>query len=104
MNTKLRKGDLVQVISGKERGKQGKILEVDREGGRVLVEGVNLIKRTIRKSKDHPNGGFVTKEAALSISKVMFYDDQAKRPVRLGYRMEDGKKVRFSKKTGQPVG
>ncbi|MFA7567858.1 MAG: 50S ribosomal protein L24 [Alkalispirochaeta sp.] len=102
MNTKLRKNDQVIVITGKDKGKTGRILRIDREKGRVLVEGVNMVKKAQRQRSQNEQGGIIEKEASLSISNVMYVGKDGK-PSRLGFREDKGEKVRFSKKTGDPV-
>ncbi len=70
VQTRLRKGDIVRVISGDDRGQQGKVLEVDRRTGRALVEGLNLVKRHLRKSPEYPRGAIAEKEAPIALSKL----------------------------------
>jgi len=70
VKTKLRKGDLVRAIAGDDRGRQGKVLEVDRRAGRALVEGLNLVKRHLRKSPEHPRGVIAEKEAPIALSNL----------------------------------
>lgn len=70
VKTKIRKGDLVRVLSGDDRGREGKVLEVDRRTGRALVEGINLVKRHLRKSPDHPRGAIAEKEAPIPLCKL----------------------------------
>jgi large subunit ribosomal protein L24 len=104
IKTKLKVGDQVIVISGKSKGQQGKISEIDRVKGRAIVEGINLIKKTVKKSKDNQQGGIITREAPLQMSKLMYFDVASGKGTRLGLRIEaDGKKVRFSKKSGQVI-
>lgn len=102
MNTKLKKNDPVVVIAGKDKGKTGRILRIDREKGRVLVEGVNMVKKAQRQRSQNESGGIIEKEANIAISNVMLAGKDGK-PVRLGYRVEGGEKVRYSKKTGDTV-
>ena len=101
INTKLKKDDTVTVIAGKNKGKEGKITEIDRTTGRVIVDGVNVQKKTLKKTQENPNGGITEKEAAIHISNVAFMEDG--KPVKLGYKIEDGKKVRVSRKSGKAV-
>ena len=99
--SKIKKGDTVTVIAGKDLGKQGKVTSVNVKDGKVIVEGVNIVKRHERPSAANQNGGIVEKEAAIDISNVMLVvDGQA---TRVGFRVEDGKKVRFAKKTGKKI-
>ncbi len=99
---KIKKGDQVQVIAGKDRGKKGKVLRVDRKSGRLVVEHVNMVKR---HSKPNPGkgvtGGIVEREAPIAISNVMLISADAGRPTRVGYTfLEDGRKVRSAKVDG----
>ncbi len=104
IKTKLKVGDQVIVISGKAKGQQGKITEIDREKGRAIVEGVNLIKKTVKKSKDNQTGGIISREAPLAMGKIMYFDNASGKGTRLGYRIDaDGKKVRYAKRSGQVI-
>jgi len=100
---KLKKGDLVMVMSGKDRGSKGHILQIIRDKDRVIVEGVNIIKKRVKPSTDNPQGGIVEKEAPIHISNVMLVDPKTGEPTRVGYRFEDGKKIRYSKKSGEAL-
>ncbi len=100
---KIKTGDQVMVMSGKDRGKKGKILKVLRDKDRVIVEGVNIVKKRIKPSAENPQGGIVEKEAPIHISNVMLVDPKTGAPTRVGYRFEDGKKIRFAKKSGQQI-
>jgi large subunit ribosomal protein L24 len=102
MKTKLKKNDTVTVIAGKDKGKTGRVLRIDEDGGRVLVEGVNMVKKAQRKQRQEDTGGIIEKEAPIAISNVMYAGKDGK-PARLGYRVEGGEKVRFSRKTGETV-
>ena len=102
MKTKLKKNDTVAVIAGKDKGKTGRVLRIDRSAGRVLVEGVNMVKKAQRQQRQDQSGGIIEKEAPIAISNVMYVGKDGK-PTRLGYREEGGEKVRFSKKTGETV-
>jgi large subunit ribosomal protein L24 len=98
---KIRKGDKVIVISGREKGKTGEVLRVVRAEHRVLVQGVNMIKRHTRQRPGEP-GGIVEKEAALHISNVAHIDPGSQRATRVGYKLlADGRKVRFAKRSGE---
>lgn len=106
---KIRKGDTVRVLSGKNKGKTARVLMVDPEKMRIWVEGVNLVKRHSRPTQKNPKGGVVEKEGSLHISKVMLMDTKANQPTRVGYhivRSEDGRvssKLRISKKSGENI-
>ncbi|MFZ3590843.1 50S ribosomal protein L24 [Bacillus sp. DJP31] len=97
----VKKGDKVQVISGKDKGKQGVILEAFPKKDRVLVEGVNIVKKHSKPSQANPQGGILSKEAAIHVSNVMPLDPKSGEPTRIGYKLVDGKKVRVAKKSGQ---
>lgn len=96
---KIKTGDMVKVIAGKDKDKEGKVLDV--KDGKVLVEGVNMVTKHQKPSNAAPQGGIVNKEAYLDLSNVMFlYKGQ---PTRIGFKMEGDKKVRVAKKTGEVV-
>ncbi|MBU8908606.1 50S ribosomal protein L24 [Desertibacillus haloalkaliphilus] len=97
----VKKGDTVKVISGKDKGKQGVILEAFPKKGRVLVEGVNIVKKHAKPSQDNPQGGILNQEAAIHASNVMPVDPKTGEPTRVGYKEENGKKVRVAKKSGE---
>lgn len=99
---KLKRGDTVIVIAGKDKGKTGRILKVLPESDRVLVEGVAMVKRHQKPVGEQP-GQILTKEAAVHISNVALYNVEESRRVKVGYRVADGKKVRFDKKTGASI-
>ena len=102
MKTKLKKNDLVKILTGKDKGKSGRILEVDAEKERVLVEGLNMKKKTVRPRNQQEKGGIIEVEGYLHISNVSVLGKDGK-PTRLGYKFEDGKKVRFAKTTGEAI-
>jgi large subunit ribosomal protein L24 len=97
----VKKGDKVMVISGKDKGKQGVILEAFPKKDRVLVEGVNIVKKHSKPSQINPQGGIISKEAPIHVSNVMPLDPKTGEPTRVGYKVEDGKKVRVAKKSGE---
>ena len=98
----IKKGDVVKIIAGKYKGKEGKVLKTFLDKSRVIVEGVNLVKRATRPSQQNPQGGIVEKEAAIHASNCMLIVNGT--PTRCGTRvLKDGTKVRFSKKTGETV-
>lgn len=99
---KIRKGDLVQVVAGKYKSKQGEVKRVLPEKGKIVVEGVNVVKRHLKTRNNVRQGGIVEIEAPIDASNVMLVDDQGEIS-RVGYRLENGEKVRFFKTTGKPV-
>jgi large subunit ribosomal protein L24 len=103
---KVRKGDTVLVIAGKDKGAKGKVIQAYPETGRVLVEGVNRIKKHTRISRTQrgaQSGGIVTQEAAIDVSNVMVVDASGK-PARVGYRIDDeGRRVRVSRRSGKDI-
>ncbi|GGE54467.1 50S ribosomal protein L24 [Pullulanibacillus camelliae] len=99
----VKKGDKVQVISGKDKGKQGVILEAYPKKDRVLVEGVNIVKKHAKPSQVNPQGGITDIEAPIHVSNVMPLDPKTNEPTRVGYQTVDGKKVRVAKKSGEPL-
>jgi large subunit ribosomal protein L24 len=100
---RIRKGDQVVVLSGREKGKKGSVLRVLREDRRVLVQGVNMVKRHSAPRPGNP-GGIVEKEAPLAISNVALVDPKSGEPTRVGYRfLDDGRKVRFAKRSGEVI-
>jgi large subunit ribosomal protein L24 len=101
---RIRKDDFVEVISGNDAGKRGRVLRVIPDKHRVVVQGVNLRWKHLRKSQQNPQGGRVRRETAVHISNVMIYDEEAAIRTRVGYALADGKKVRVGLKTGQRIG
>ncbi|MFJ7973083.1 50S ribosomal protein L24 [Psychrobacillus sp. NPDC096426] len=99
----VKKGDKVMVISGKDKGKTGVILASFPKKDRVLVEGVNIIKKHMKPNQVNPQGGIVSQEAAIHVSNVMLIDPKTGEPTRVGYKVEDGKKVRVAKKSGEII-
>jgi len=99
---KIKKGDNVEVMSGKDAGKRGRVLVVDRDRERIVVEGVNMIKRHTRPNPQKKiQGGIVEREAAIHTSNVMVVSPDSGRPTRVGYKvLDDGRKVRVSKVDG----
>ena len=100
---KLRRDDQVIVIAGKDKGKTGEVLKVLPEECRVIVQGVNVVKRHTRPAMGNP-GGIVEKEAALHVSNVAHIDPQSGRPTKVGYKLlEDGRKVRVARRSGEMI-
>ncbi|MEN6296628.1 MAG: 50S ribosomal protein L24 [Rectinema sp.] len=98
---KLRKEDLVQVVAGKDRGKQGKILRIDHEKSRVIVSGINMVKKAMKKKSQTDRGGIVEIEAPVHISNLMIVCKKCNKPVRAGYKIIDGQKKRVCRKCGE---
>jgi large subunit ribosomal protein L24 len=97
---RIKKNDDVKVIAGKEKGKSGRVIRIDHVKDRVLVEGVNMVKKSIRKKKQNDRGGIIDIEASIHISNVMIVCKKCG-PVRTSYKFENKKKVRFCKKCGE---
>ena len=99
---KIKKGDTVQIISGNDVGKSGRVIKVFPLKEKIIVEGLNMVKKHARPTQENPQGGIMEKEAAIHISNVMFVSGS--QPTRIGYRiLDDGKKVKFSKKSGEVI-
>lgn len=93
----VKKGDVVTVISGDDKGKQGTVIKVITKTNRVVVEGVNVVTRHMRPSQANPEGGIVNKEAPINASNVMLIDPKTNKPTRVGFKKdENGKKVRYT--------
>jgi large subunit ribosomal protein L24 len=103
MAAKIKKGDRVIVLAGKDKGRQGQVLKVLPKDERVVVAGINMVKRHTRPTQADPQGGIKNKEAALHISNVAFVDPKSGEPTRVGFRVENGKKVRVAKKSGEVI-
>jgi len=99
---KLRKEDLVQVIAGKDKGKQGKIVRIDQKKGRAIVEGVNMVKKAMKKRKQTDRGGIVEVEAAIEMSNLMIVCKKCG-PTRIGYKIDGDKKTRVCRKCGEAL-
>ena len=103
MAAKIKKGDRVVVLTGKDKGRQGQVLRVTPKDSRVLVAGINMVKRHTRPTQTDPQGGIKNKEASLHISNVAFVDPKSGEPTRVGFRIEGDKKVRVAKKSGEVI-
>jgi large subunit ribosomal protein L24 len=100
----IKKGDTVQVITGEDVGKKGRVLEIVRKTDRAIVEGVNIIKKHTKPNTEYPNGGIVEKEAPIHISNLMLVDPKTGTATRIGRRLsENGDLVRYSKKSGEEI-
>ena len=102
MAAKIKTGDTVVLLAGKDKGKRGKVLRVMPKDERLVVEGVNMVQRHTKASQSDPQGGIKRKEASLHVSNVAIVDANGK-PTRVGFRMDGDKKVRFAKTTGDVI-
>ena len=93
-------GDKVKVIAGKDKGKEGVVVKTIAAKDRVVVESVNIVKKHQKPNNQYPQGGIVELEAPIHVSNVQLLDPSTNEPTKIGYKVEDGKKVRFAKKSG----
>lgn len=100
---KIRKGDMVKVISGDSKGQQGKVLDVIPDENRALVEKVNMVSKHSRPNAKNTQGGIVKKEAPVHLSNLMLVDPKGGKPTRVGRKVVDGKLVRYAKKSGEVI-
>ena len=98
---KIKKDDMVKVIAGKDKGKEGKVIAVDTKTGKIVVEGINQATKHSKPSQANPNGGIVKKENPIDVSNVMVISDG--KATRVGFKVVDGKKARYAKKTGKEI-
>ena len=98
---KIKKDDTVKVIAGKDVGAEGKVLSVDKKSGRLIVEGVNIVKKHTKPSMANQNGGIVEQEAPIDASNVMYVHKG--KPTRIGFKVDGDKKVRIAKSTGEVI-
>lgn len=100
----IKKGDMVYVTTGDDKGKTGKVTKVFIEKKRAIVEGVNMVKKSTKPSAEHPQGGFVEQEASIHISNLNVVDPKTGKPTRIGRKQgENGKLVRYAKKSGEEI-
>ena len=99
----IKTGDKVRVIAGKDKGKEGTVTKTIAAKDRVVIEGVNMIKKAQKASQANPQGGIVEVEAPIHVSNVMLIDPSSNEPTRVGYRVENDKKVRYAKKSGETI-
>ena len=100
----IKKGDTVIVLAGEDKGRTGKVLKVEREKMRAIVEGVNIVTKSAKPSAKNPQGGFVKVEAPIHISNLSLIDPKSGKPTRIAIKVnEDGKKVRIAKKSGEEI-
>ena len=102
MKRRIRKNDVVVIVAGKDKGRSGRVLEVDTDRGRVVVEGANMVKKAVRPRKQNEKGGITEVEAALHISNVMVSCKNCG-PTRVGYRVENDSKTRVCRKCGEQL-
>ena len=104
MKLHIKKGDMVQVIAGDNKGQQGKVLKVEAEKQRAIVEGVNLCKKATKPNAQNPQGGIIEQESAIHISNLQVLDPKSGKPTRIGRKQNAaGKLVRFAKKSGEEI-
>jgi large subunit ribosomal protein L24 len=103
MAAKIKKGDRVVVLTGKDKGRQGQVLQVMPKESRVLVGGINMVKRHTKPSQGDPNGGIKNKEASLHISNVAYIDPKSGAATRVGFKIDGDKKVRVALKSGEVI-
>jgi len=100
---RIKTGDEVIVLSGKDKGLKGKVLKIFKDKDRVIVENVNIVKKHVKPSTENPQGGIEEKEAPIHISNVALVDPKTGKPTRVRYEIRDGKKVRVSKKSNEVI-
>ncbi|MDO6490568.1 MAG: 50S ribosomal protein L24 [Cellulophaga sp.] len=103
MKLKIKTGDTVRIIAGDHKGTEGKVVSVDREKNKAIVEGANMVSKHEKPSANNPQGGIVKKEAPLHISNLSLIDPKSGEVTKVGYEVRDGKKVRFSKKSNEVI-
>lgn len=100
----IKKGDTVYVLSGEDKGQQGRVLSVQAAKQRAVVEGINIVSKSTKPTAKHPQGGIVKMEAPVHISNLALIDPKTGKPTRVGYRVnENGEKVRYAKKSGEEI-
>ena len=99
----IKNGDTVYVLAGEDKGKTGRVLAVQREKDRAIVEGVNMVTKATKPSAQHPQGGLIKKEAPIHISNLNLVDPKTGKPTRIAIKRVDGKAVRISKKSNQEI-
>ncbi|MCQ2152956.1 MAG: 50S ribosomal protein L24 [Bacteroidales bacterium] len=99
----IKKGDTVYVNAGNDKGKTGKVLSVSPEKSRAIVEGINVVSRHTKPNSKQPQGGIIKQEAPVHISNLQLIDPKSQKPTRIGHRIENGKKVRYAKKSGEVI-
>ena len=103
MKLKIKTGDTVRIIAGDHKGTEGKVLSIDLKKNKAIVEGANMVSKHQKPSAQNPQGGIVQKEAPIHVSNLSLIDPKSGDVTRVGYRVEDGKKVRIAKKSNEVV-
>ncbi|WP_297061765.1 50S ribosomal protein L24 [uncultured Duncaniella sp.] len=99
----IKKGDIVSVLAGEDRGKEGRVLKVLVQKQKAIVEGVNMVTKATKPNAQHPQGGLVKMEAPIAISNIALIDPKSGKPTRISIRRENGKVIRISKKSGEEI-
>lgn len=100
----IKKGDTVYVLAGEDKGRKGRVLSVDADKNRAIVEGINIVSKSTKPSAKHPQGGIIKMEAPINISNLALLDPKSGKPTRVGIRIgENGEKVRYAKKSGEEI-
>ena len=99
----IKKGDIVYVLAGEDRGKQGRVLKVLVQKQKAIVEGVNMVTKATKPNAQHPQGGLIKMEAPIAISNIALIDPKSGKPTRISIRREKGKAIRISKKSGEEI-
>lgn len=103
MKLRIKTGDTVRIIAGDHKGTEGKVVMVDREKNKAIVEGANMVSKHEKPSAQNPQGGIVKKEAPIHLSNLSLIDPKSSETTRVGYEVRDGNKVRFSKKSNEVI-
>ena len=99
----IKKGIKVKVLSGKDRNKEGEVMEIDRKNTRAKVKGINIVKKHTKPTQNEP-GGIKEKESTINLSNIAYYEETKSKPTKIGFKfLEDGRKVRYSKLTGEVI-
>ena len=100
----IKKGDTIYVLAGEDKGRKGRVLSVDADKNRAVVEGINIVSKSTKPSAKHPQGGIIKMEAPINISNLALLDPKSGKPTRVGIRIgENGEKVRYAKKSGEEI-
>lgn len=99
----IKKGDIVYVLAGEDRGKEGRVLKVLVQKQKAIVEGVNMVTKATKPNAQHPQGGLIKMEAPIAISNIALIDPKSGKPARISIRRENGKVIRISKKSGEEI-